>query len=411
MNIDTLKKYANMLIKSGLNVQKDQILFISAPVETYEFVRIVTEAAYAAEAKKVVVNWGDEPLARLALENQSIETLSEVNQFTKDMYDYYVNENAAFLSISGSNPDAFDGIDSDKMNAYTKALLASFSTRRVATMGNKVSWTVASVPTKAWAQKVFPDAKTADDAVELLWEQIIKLSRANGDDPVANWQEHITRLEKISTKLNDLQLDSLHFTNSLGTDLVVGLAKKHIWETGGSENLTRKTYFSANIPTEEVFTLPDHTRTDGVVVSSKPLNDLGNLVNNFKITFKDGKAIDCSAETGESYLKNLIAKDEGASSLGEVALVPHSSPISQANLMFYTTLYDENASCHLALGAGYPTTMKDSENMTKDELYAAGCNQSMIHVDFMFGTSCMKVVGTATDGTQTTIMENGEFVI
>ncbi|MBE6057320.1 aminopeptidase, partial [Clostridium sp.] len=273
-------------------------------------------------------------------------------------------------------------------------------------MNSFVSWCVLSVPTKAWAKKVFPDLKE-DMAVEKLWENIFNIVRIDKEDPVKAWEEHLNNLADKVNFLNDQKLTKLHY-KSKDTDLTIELPKGHIW-CGGGEYNKNKRYFVANMPTEEVFTLPLKTGVNGIVKSTKPLNYSGNLINNFTLKFKNGKIIDFSSEEGYETLKKLIETDEGSCYLGEVALVPFHSPISDSNIIFYNTLFDENASCHLALGEAYPTCIENGDNMTKEELEKAGANNSLTHVDFMIGSSDLNIIGENKKGEKIEIFQNGDW--
>lgn len=277
-------------------------------------------------------------------------------------------------------------------------------------MGNKAQWSLVSVPTVAWAKKVFP-LLSDDEAVEKLWEAIFAAVRVDEtNDAVADWAAHNARLAGYNQKLNDFNFKSLHFKNGLGTDLVVELVEHHHW-AGGAELGQNGVVFNPNIPTEEAFTMPKKTGVNGTVVSTKPLNYQGRLVENFKLTFKDGAVVDFSAEKEEAALKNLLNVDEGSKYLGEVALISHNSPISNSGVLFLNTLFDENASCHLALGRAYPMNVKGGNDMNEEELLAAGANMSMEHVDFMFGSADMRIIGTRFDGSEVVVFDQGNFVI
>jgi aminopeptidase len=320
----------------------------------------------------------------------------------KEFFISYVRQDAAFLSISASDPEAMKGVSPERMLRYSRVSSAELQEYRDRLMSNENVWCVASVPTPSWAKKVFPELKE-DAAVEKLWDAILSAVRVNEEDPVAAWDAHKANLKKNVSLLND-------FTNGLGTDLKVELPEGHIW-MGGSDVMPDGHEFIANMPTEEVFTAPHRTGVNGKVVAAMPLNFNGSLISNFWIEFKNGAVVDYGAETGYDQLKSLIETDDGSKYLGEVALVPYDSPISNTGILFYNTLFDENAACHLALGQAYPVCLKNGENMTKEALMDKGINDSIAHEDFMIGTSDMRIVGVDQDNREILIFENGNFVI
>ena len=404
---DLLLKYARLAALKGINIQKGKILVINSPIECSEFARMIAEEAYKAGASEVIINYNDEKFNKIKYEYTSTDVLSYTPEFEKDKYNYYVEQGASFLSISASDPDLFKDIDSAKIATVQKTRREALKRYYEACNSNENAWCIVSVPTQGWAEKVFKDADSKE-AVEKLWDAIFTVMRIKEDDPVEAWNKH---LEVLDTKVNELNAHNfkcIHFTNSLGTDLKVDLVENHIW-CGGEDTTKNGIEFIANMPTEEVFTTPKMDGVNGVVYSSKPLSFCGNLINNFSLTFKDGKVIDCSAETGLDVLKEIIKTDENSCRLGEVALVPYNSPISNSNIIFFNTLYDENASCHLALGSSYPSCIKDGENMSKEELLNAKANHSLTHVDFMIGTKDTNIVGIKEDGTEITIFKDGNW--
>ncbi len=410
INQELMRKYAKLAVCVGANIQVGQPLLINAPVECADFVRLCVEEAYQAKSSYVLVEWNDEVSTKLSYEYASVEVLENIPQYRIDSRQYLIDNNFALLSISARTPGLLAGIDAEKMQRVQMAASKAFKPFMSHTMGNRTQWTVVSIPTVGWAKKVFPDV---DDqkAVDLLWEAILKAVRITEDnDPVNEWKKHNEKIHHYTKTLNELNFKSLHFKNSLGTDLVVGLVKDHVW-SGGCEISTKDVLFNPNMPTEECFSMPDKYNVNGVVYASKPLNHNGKLIENFNITFKDGKAVSFSAEKEEAALKNLIEFDEGSCYLGEVALISYDSPISLSNILFYNTLFDENASCHLALGAAYPMNVKGGTSMSEEQLKAAGANTSMEHSDFMFGTADMEIVGTTTDGKEVAIFKKGNFVI
>lgn len=402
-----LKKYAKLAIYQGVNVQKNQTLVISSPIECAEFTRMLVEEAYIKGAKEVVVQWNDELTGKLKYKYSPMEVFETIPEWVKESRLSYAKEGACFLSISASDPELLKDVDPKKVATFRKA--SSIASREFSSrlMSNENAWSIVSIPTVGWAKKVFPNI-SEDEAVEKLWDAIFKIVRVDSQDPVKAWEEHKNTLKKNMDFLNSKRFKSLHYTNSLGTDLIIELPEKHLW-AGGAEFTQDGTEFIANMPTEEIFSMPKKTGVNGKVVSSMPLNYGGNLINNFSLTFKDGKVVDFSAEEGYETLKNLLDTDEGAKYLGEVALVPYNSPISNSNIIFFNTLYDENASCHLAFGKAYSLCIKDGEKMSEEELLKEGANDSLTHVDFMIGTKDLQITGTTYDNEKFDIFVNGNW--
>ena len=406
---ELMDKYANLIAKVGINVQKGQPLVINAPVEGAEFVRLLAKHAYRLGATEVHVNWNDGELTRMKYENAPMEVFENFPKWYADGLEDYAEKGAGFISISAQDPYLLKGIDPKKIAANNKSSSMALKNYYKYTMNDLNAWCVMSIPTKAWAKRVFPDVPE-DDAVEKLWDAIFKATRMYEDDPVAAWEEHLRNIEKRVNFLNEKSFKKLYYKSSNGTDLTVELPEGHIWAGGGGKN-AKDVFFVANMPTEEVFTMPHKYGVNGVVHSTKPLNYGGNLINNFNLTFKDGKVVDFKAEEGYDVLKDLLDLDEGAKRLGEVALVPYDSPISQANIIFYNTLFDENASCHFALGKAYPTNLKGGPEMNEEELDKAGVNDSLTHVDFMVGEKDLSIVGETKDGERVQIFENGNWAL
>lgn len=407
MNESLLKKYARLIVKSGINIQKDQILVVSSPIECAEFTRMITEIAYEEGAKEVVVRWLDELLSRIKYLKAPDEAFNEFPEWEKEFFLSYAAKGAAFLSISASDPEVMKGVNPERIAKWGKISGDALRGYMDRLMSNKNVWCVASIPTKSWAKKVFPEL-SVDEAVEKLWENIFKTVRADMEDPVAAWDEHKKNLKKSMDFLNSSKFKFLHYKNSLGTDLRIELPEGHIW-LGGSDFTPEGIEFIANMPTEEVFTLPKRTGVNGIVWSSMPINRNGNIINKFSLTFKDGKIVDFSAEEGYDVLKTLVDTDEGSKYLGEVALVPYDSPISRLGILFYNTLFDENASCHLAIGEAYPVCIRNGENMSKEELEKAGVNNSVLHQDFMIGTKDLEITGITDSGEEIPVFRNGNF--
>lgn len=407
MNNTLLEKYAELIIKTGINIQKGQTLVIDAPVESTVFTRMIACIAYEEGARDVVVNWEDDLLTRIRFLNAPEEVFSEFPQWKKELYTTYAREGAAFLSIYADDPELLKGVNPDRIARKRKAGSIALQEFRERYMSNKNVWSVVSIPTEAWAKKVFPGL-SADEAVEKLWEAILKTVRVDTEDPAASWREHIINIKKSMDFLNSNRFKYLHYKNSNGTDLRIELPEGHIW-LGGSDYTPEGLEFIANMPTEEVFTLPLRTGVNGTVVSTMPLSYNGNLIDEFSITFKDGRIVDYSARKGYEVLKSIIDTDEGSHYLGEVALVPYDSPISNLNILFYNTLFDENASCHLAIGKAYSVCIRNGDSMNEEELARLGVNDSLVHVDFMLGSEDLEIVGITSDGRAVPIFKNGNF--
>lgn len=403
----TLKKYAKLVVQTGANVQKGQPVVIMAPIDAADFVRALAEAAYKAGAKDVHVDWRDEKLSRIRFLQAGDEVFDEIPSWRKDFTLTNLHNGAAFIQISASDPEAFKGVDVSRIARQQKVSAIELKEFHERLMTNKNAWTIVSVPTVAWAKKVFPEL-SEDEAVEKLWEAILKAVRVDLEDPVAAWKEHTLNLRKSMDFLNKNKFKYLRYKNSIGTDLTIELPEGHQW-VGGAEDTTGGIEFNANMPTEEVFTLPKKNGVEGTVVSAMPLNYNGTIIDNFTLTFKEGRIVEYTAEKGLDMLKTLIETDEGSHYLGEVALVPYDSPISNQKILFYNTLFDENASCHLAIGKAYTPCLKNSENMTKEELIEAGVNESLIHVDFMIGTKDLDITGGTAEGKEVPVFVQGNF--
>lgn len=408
MEQNQLEKYARLLVRTGINLQDNQILVVNCPVECAYFGRAIVKEAYAVGARKVVMNWRDDLISRETYLNGKDEIFDEFPEWQKAFYNDHADEGAAFLSISASDPEVFKGVDPTRMARLNKVSSTAIAHYRSKMMSNKNAWCVASIPTDSWAVKVFPGVST-EEAVEKLWDAIFKTVRVDQPDPVAAWDEHKLNLQRRMKLLNDYNFKSMKYKNSIGTDFEVVLADKHIW-LGGSEFTPEGVEFIANMPTEEIFTAPAKKGSNGKVVSSMPLNYNGNLIDKFSLTFEDGMIVDFSAEQGYDVLKGLLDTDEGARHLGEVALVPYDSPISNLKTLFFNTLYDENASCHFAFGKAYPVNVEGGDEATNEELAAKGINDSLTHVDFMIGTEDLSIIGVQADGTEVVVFENGNFV-
>lgn len=406
--MDKLKKYARLIVETGVNLKKGQTLVVGAPVECAEFARLVASAAYKAGARDVVMNYNDEAFSKIRFMSAPEEVFDEFPEWRKQMMIGYARQGAAFVTIASSDPEILKQADPERIARAQRAGATALKEYRQRLMSNQNAWCIASVPTKAWARKVFA-GESEERAVELLWDAILRTVRVDADgDPVAAWKAHQARLKQSKDFLNECNFKYLRYKNSLGTDLTVELPDGHIW-LSGAELTPDGREFIANMPTEEVFTMPKKTGVNGTVVSAKPLNYHGNLIEDFTLRFERGKVVEYEAKKGREILQKLLEADENAVYLGEVALVPHDSPISNLNILFYNTLFDENASCHLALGKAYPTCIAGGASMSKEELERAGVNDSLIHEDFMIGTKDLEIVGVKQDGEEIVVFQQGNF--
>ena len=409
MNQDTLKKYAHTLLKYGVNLQEDQTLVISVDVENKDFAVIITEEAYRLGAKEVVLNWRCSPIARQRLLHANESVLEKPANWIPEFYKQYIDDKAAFLSLISANPKALEGIPTDRISLQSRNLNKVLSFYHTAIMNSSVTWCVASVPTVLWANLLGYEGSD-EEKINQLWATLLKLCRIEGVEPKDTYRHHMAKLRHRCEALNKLDLKSLRYTCENGTDLLLELPEGHIW-LGGEESSKDGTIFNANIPTEEVFSAPQYNGVNGVVHSTKPLIYHGNTISDFSFTFKEGKIVEYTAKEGYEVLKELVETDEGSHYLGEVALVDHFSPISQSNQIFYETLFDENASCHLAIGASYPTCLKNSDGLSEEELKERGLNHSLTHVDFMIGHERMNIKGYTRDGQAVDIMIDGRLQV
>jgi len=401
-----LEKYAELAVKVGVNIQKDQTLVINTTIDSAEFVRIVVKKAYELGANNVVVNWTDDIVSRTKYELAPNEAFLEYPKWRAKETEELAENGAAFMSILSSSPDLLKGISSEKIGNFQKASGKALATFRKYIQSDKVSWTVIGTASQSWADKVFPD-EPYEKRVDLLWDAIFKASRVDADDPIAAWKKHDKTLHEKVDYLNNKAYKELRY-KAPGTDLTIGLPKNHLWCGAGSIN-EKGDEFMANMPTEEVFTVPHKTGVNGTVSSTKPLSYGGNIIDQFSITFKEGRIVDVKAKEGEEILRQLVETDEGSHYLGEVALVPHRSPISESNILYYNTLFDENASNHLAIGSAYAFCIEGGKKMTSEELAANGLNESITHVDFMIGSDKMDIDGVTEDGKVEAIFRNGDW--
>ncbi|AHF59464.1 TPA: aminopeptidase [Streptococcus suis] len=406
---ENLAKYAKLLVSTGINVQPGHTVQLTIGVEQAELARLIVKEAYAHGAKEVLVNWLDDVIARERLVNVDVELLEQVHPQRITEMNYLLERKASRLVVLSEDPGAYDGVDPEKLSRNTRALSQALNPMRQASQANKISWTLGAASGLEWAKKVFPNAASDEEAVDLLWDQIFKTCRIYEEDPIKAWEEHEARLVAKAKVLNDEQFVKLHYT-APGTDLVLGMPKNHLWEAAGSVNAQGE-HFIANMPTEEVFTAPDYRVADGYVTSTKPLSYNGNIIEGIKVTFKDGEIVDVTAEKGDEVMKKLVFDNAGARGLGEVALVPDKSPISQSGVTFFNTLFDENASNHLAIGQAYAFSIEGGTEMIQEELKEAGLNRSDVHVDFMIGSNKMNIDGIREDGTRVPIFRDGEWAI
>ncbi|WP_110932766.1 aminopeptidase [Paenibacillus bouchesdurhonensis] len=403
-----LQKYAELAVKIGVQIQKGQNLIINATLDSAELVRLIVKEAYHEGARFVKVNWSDDTVTRLRFDMAADETfLDEPKWYAGEMLEYIEN-NAAVLHVISADPDLLNGVKTERLTNHQKTYSKAMSQYRQLQMANYFTWSIVAVPSQAWAAKVFPHLP-AEQQVDALWEAIFRTVRVDQADPVAAWKEHIANLSQKADYLNDKKFKKLHYI-APGTDLTIELPADHLWVAAESDN-DKGVSFLANMPTEEVFTAPLKTGVNGTVSSTKPLSYSGNIIDQFSLTFENGKIVDFKAEKGEETLKQLVEMDEGARYLGEVALVPHNSPISQSGLLFYNTLFDENASNHLAIGAGYAFTLEGGTSMSQEQLREAGINDSLVHVDFMIGSAEMDIYGITADGKQEQLFSKGNWAI
>ncbi|NKO17077.1 aminopeptidase [Staphylococcus aureus] len=405
---EKLQQYAELLVKVGMNVQPKQPVFIRSSVETLELTHLIVEEAYHCGASDVRVVYSDPTLKRLKFENESVEHFAnhEIKSYDVEARMDYVKRGAANLALISEDPDLMDGIDSQKLQAFQQQNARAFKGYMESVQKNQFPWVVAAFPSKAWAKRVYPELSVEEAYIKFI-DEVFDIVRIDGNDPVENWRQHIANLSVYAQKLQQKNYHALHYVSE-GTDLTVGLAKNHIWEDATSYVNGKEQAFIANIPTEEVFTAPDRNRVDGYVTNKLPLSYNGTIIDQFKLMFKDGEIIDFQLK-GEAVLKDLINTDEGSRRLGEVALVPDDSPISNRNTIFYNTLFDENAACHLAIGSAYAFNIEGGTEMTVEEKIASGLNDSNVHVDFMIGSSDLTIYGIFEDGSKELVFENGNW--
>ncbi len=407
MNKLQLRRYAKLLAKTGINVRKGQWVVVQAELDQPEFVEMVVEELYRAGAGKVTIEWSHQNLVPLHYKYEKQETLEKIEKWEIAKLEHRVEELPAMLYLESEDPDGLAGVDQElytRVRSARSKIIKPFRDE----MENKYQWCIAAVPGRAWARKVFPDLKLGNTAVDALWDAILKASRADGPDPVRAWLHHNDELAAKCDYLNRLKLVSLEYKSKNGTDFKVGLIENSTFCGGGEETVDGK-YFNPNIPSEEIFISPKAGEAEGVVHSTKPLSYQGELIEDFTIRFEGGRAVEVKAKRNQHLLEKMIAMDEGACMLGECALIAYDSPINNSGILFYNTLFDENASCHLALGRGFNECVRGYERMTKEEIKEKGINDSVIHVDFMIGSEDLEIVGVTKSGERVQIFKDGNW--
>ncbi|MBP3645563.1 MAG: aminopeptidase [Clostridia bacterium] len=405
MKKSILRSYAKLIARTGVNIEKGQEVMILSALDQPEFVKILVEECYRAGASKVIVDWEYQPLEKLHVRHQSVKTLSHVEKWEEEKFQHYIDALPCRIYLDSEDPDGLKGVNSAKMAKGRQGRYKVLKPYRDQLEG-KYQWCIAAVPGRAWAKKVFPELSPAR-AVEKLWEVILSCSRVT-DDPMQAWKEHNEDLEKRCRYLNDLGIRELRYRARNGTDFTVGMIPEAVWRGGGETSLTGH-FFNPNIPSEEVFISPMRGKAEGIVYASMPLSYEGQLIENFSVRFECGKVVEVKAEKGEELLRQMVGMDEGAAYLGECALVPYDSPIRNSGILFYNTLFDENAACHLALGRGFIDSIDNYDQHSLEECHAMGINESMIHVDFMIGTADMEIDAIGSDGSVTPVFRNGNW--
>lgn len=402
-----LEKYADLVVKVGVNIQPGQVLLVQSPLETVQLTRLIVSKAYDAGAKYVEVDWVDEQISKIRYDKAPDDSFTYYPKWEADKMEQLAEAGGALLHIKVPDPELLRGVDAEKVSTAVKAAAMARENFQRYFRNNLISWSLVKAPTVAWANKVFADLPE-EKRVEAMWEAVFQMNRVHDGDPVVAWREHIAELKNRQQFMNDKRYKYLHY-RAPGTDLHIEFPDGYLWLGGGDEN-EAGVYFVANMPTEEIYTMPLRTGVNGTVTSTKPLNLNGRLVEGIQMTFKDGKVVSYDAQFGREHLTTLLATDEGASYLGEVALVPYDSPISRMNRVFYNTGVDENASCHLALGSAYPVNIEGGTKLNKSELLERGVNVSLTHVDFMIGSAELEIDGELPDGTIEPVFRNGNWV-
>lgn len=402
-----IRRYAELVVRKGVAVRRGQELVIQAPVERADFVRVLADEAYRVGAGHVTVLWSDSELARMEYANMSVDYFATVPSWKREQMNSLAAAGAAFLFVDGSDPQALLGVDPSKPMTRSRAMNEQCDTYREGLDFGKNAWCIAGAPVAAWAHMVFPNVSEAEATLR-LWEAILMAARADGPDPRSEWERHNATFEKNKRLLNGYAFDRLIYKSSNGTDFEVGLNDGHVWE-GGAARTIDGTVFFPNMPTEEVFTSPDRLRANGVVHAVIPLVHAGRVVRDFWLRFEDGRVVEYDAAEGRDVLESILSTDENACMLGECALIAKDTPIRQSGLLFYDTLYDENASCHLAVGTGFPECLEGGLQLSRDDLIARGVNQSRTHVDFMIGADDLSVKGITKTGEVIDVFVDGRW--
>lgn len=407
---EKLREYARLLVEVGVDLERGQTLILSSPVECAAFARLCVSAAYDAGAGEVVMNWTDDYVTRERFLRAADAAFDTPRAWRKAFFTDYAEAGAAYLALTAEDPETLAGVSPERLVRAQRTSSVERETFDRLQMANGFQWCIGGVPAAAWARKVFPTLGETE-AIAALWDAILATVRVTGDGSAPErWRAHLALLGARKEKLNALRLRSLHYTNSLGTDLTVELPEGHLWAAGNSET-PKGRGFVANMPTEELFTAPKKTGVNGTVCASLPLVNNGSIIEGIRLTLREGRIVEAHADVGEDVLAAALAVDEGARYLGEAALVPYSSPIRRSGLLFYNTLYDENASCHFAFGEAYPECIAGGEELSREELEARGLNRSLTHVDFMVGTADLSITGLTEDGREVAIFRSGEFAI
>lgn len=403
-----LDEYAKLVVEIGINANKNRPVIISGPVECAEFIRKLVKYSYKRGADQVIIKWQDDFITKEYYENASENVLKTFEDFKVKELESYFERGVSRISVYAEDPELLKNVDPNRIEMATKSQSKAVKHLMKYTMNDIVSWCVVSVPTKAWAKKVYPKLEE-DAAVDKLWKEIFKFVRiSENENATENWKKHLETMTKHADFLNEKKLKTLHYESKNGTDFIIELPKNHIWLAASSKNSYGEN-FVPNIPTEEVFTSPDRLSANGKVVATLPLSYNGVLIDKMEFEFKNGKVVDFDAKIGKEALENLLNMDENSKFLGEVALVPYDSPISNSNTIFYNTLFDENAGCHLAFGKAYPTTLIGGGNLNDDELLERGLNDSLVHEDFIIGAKDLEITGTTENGKEIKIFEEGNF--
>lgn len=402
-----LKKYAELAVRAGVNVQKNQLVVIHSDIKNVIFARLIQKAAYEAGASKVVIDWTDEQSTKEFYLHAADHAIDHFPDWQPARFKEWDDAGAAYIHIISENLDAFKDVSTDRISRFQKAYRTKLKEHDTKIRSHEVRWCLLAVPSFAWAKKVFPDLHE-EEALQALWQSILRGARADGKNPVEDWKDHDKAFESRKQFLNESQFEALRFTNSRGTDLFVGLPKNHVFIGGGVTDKKGITFFP-NIPTEEIFTAPHKNEVNGKLVATKPLIYGGNIIDDFYLVFKNGRITSYHAATGQEALQSLIETEEGSHYLGEIALVSNNSPLSQTNTLFYNTLFDENTACHIGIGNASPSNLQNGSSLSEKELKEAGLNTSLLLVNIAFGTEDMKVAGIKKDGAEVLLMKDGDY--